>query len=119
MKCPMVNSAKQSRTSANNWIASSLSLLAMTSLIRPSDRLLDPSDDATVDVGNPCDTGKGHAHIELVAQNLDCARDTGLPAGAEAVEIRAPAQARARAERDGAHEILTGADAAIEQNFDG
>ena len=84
-----------------------------------SDRVLDPSDDATVDVGNPCDTGKGHADIELVAQNLDCARDTGLSAGAEAVEISAPAQARARAERDGAHEILTGADAAIEQNFDG
>src|SRR5271155_1095134 len=75
-------------------------------------------DHAVVDVSDAGDAGQRHRHVEFAADDLNRARDTGLPAGAEAVDVSAAAHAGARAERQRAQNVLSGADAAVEHDLD-
>src|SRR5580700_5889836 len=81
------------------------------------DHALNGRNHAPIDFGNAGDAGQRHADIELVADDLDGAGDTGLTAGAEAVDVGATAHAGARAERDGAHHVLPRADTAVEHDL--
>src|SRR5208282_6070273 len=75
-------------------------------------------DHAAIDFVDALDAGQRHADAEFVAHDLDRAGDAGLSAGAEPIDIGAAAQTGARAERDRAHHVLAGTDAAVEQDLD-
>ena len=62
--------------------------------------------------------GERHRDVELLADDLDRPRDAGLAAGAQAVDVGAADQAALGAERERAHHVLAGADAAVEQDLD-
>ena len=64
------------------------------------------------------DAGQRHRHVEFLADDLDRPGDAGLAAGAQAVDIGAADQAAFGAERQRAHHVLAGADAAVEQDLD-
>src|SRR5580658_5793969 len=83
-----------------------------------ADASLHASDGAAVDLPDAFDAGQRHGDVEFVADDLDGAGDTRLPAGAEAVNVGPAAQAGLRAERERAEKILPGADAAIEHDLD-
>ena len=71
-----------------------------------------------VDLGDGVDATQPHGGGELLAQNVERLGDAGLAAGAEAVGIGAADHAGLRAERERAHDVHAGADAAVEHDLE-
>jgi hypothetical protein len=71
-------------------------------------------EDASVELIDARHTDQRHGNVELVSQNLNRAFDASRPCSAEPINVSAPNQAAAGAERDRAYDVLAGADAAIE-----
>src|SRR5215831_850044 len=61
--------------------------------------------------------GEHHGDVHLLADDVDRLAHAGFAHGGEAVEMGAPDQAAARAERERFDHVLAGADAAVEQHL--
>src|SRR2546428_2972516 len=75
-------------------------------------------DHPSIDIPHAAHPAERHGDVELLAEHLDRLGDAGLAAGAEAIDIGAADHAGARAERERAHHVLPGADAAVEHHLD-
>src|SRR6516225_8403703 len=72
---------------------------------------------AFVDLVDPVHAAQAHGHEQLFLDDVDRLGDAGLAAGAEAIRISAADHARLGAERERAHHVLAGADAAVEHDL--
>jgi hypothetical protein len=56
--------------------------------------------------------------LNVRAQNLECANDSAVPGGREAVSVGAPHQDRARSQAKRFHNVSATADSSIHEHFD-
>ena len=63
------------------------------------------------------DAGERHGNIQLLANDFDGRCDSGLAASTEAIDVSPPDQTAPGAEGKRAHDVLAGADAAIEHHL--
>src|SRR5579862_6077345 len=80
--------------------------------------LLHAGEGAAVDLLDVLHAGQRHGDIELVADDLDGARNASLSPGAESVNVGPAAQAGVGAECKCAEQVLAGADTAVEHDLD-